>query len=52
MLGGRRRLPPELEPQREEILKDLYDALLAHKDWGVLSPSTAYELTLEIAEGV
>jgi hypothetical protein len=45
-------LPPELEPRRKEILKDLYDALLAYKDFGVLSSNTTYELTLDVAEGV
>jgi hypothetical protein len=52
MLGSRRHLPPELEPHREEILKDLYDALLAYKSFGVLSSHTTYELTLRVAEGV
>jgi hypothetical protein len=52
MLGQKRYLPPELEPHREEILKDLYDALLAYKDLGVLSSNTNYELTLDVAEGV
>jgi hypothetical protein len=51
MLGKRRHLPPELEPHREDILKDLYDALLAYKDLGALSSSTTYELIFEIVEG-
>jgi hypothetical protein len=52
MLREPRYLPPELEPRRKEILKDLYDALLAYKDFGVLSSNTTYELTLDVAEGV
>jgi hypothetical protein len=52
LLGRARHLPPELTPRRKEILQDLYDALLAYKDLGVLSSSTTYELTLEVAEGV
>jgi hypothetical protein len=52
MLGSARRLPPELTPRREEILKDLYDALLAYKSAGVLSTCTSYALTLEVAEGI
>jgi hypothetical protein len=52
VLGGKKYLPPELEPRRKEILKDLYDALLAYKDFGYLSCNTTYELTLDVAEGV
>jgi hypothetical protein len=52
ILGGKKYLPPELEPRRKKILKDLYDALLAYKDCGVLSSNTTYELTLDVAEGV
>jgi hypothetical protein len=52
MLGRTRCLPPELAPQREEILKDLYDALLAYKGFGIHSDCTSYDLQLEIAEGV
>jgi hypothetical protein len=52
VLGRARRLPPELTPRREEILKDLYDALLAYKSSGVRSSCTSYALTLEMAEGV
>jgi hypothetical protein len=40
-------------PHREEILKDLYDALLAYRTFGVFSSNyTSFDLTLEIAEGV
>jgi hypothetical protein len=49
VLGEKKHLPPELEPRRKEILKDLYDALLAYKDCGVLSSNTTYELTLDVA---
>jgi hypothetical protein len=53
MLGVRRHLPPELEPHREEILKDLYDALLAYRTFGVFSSNyTSFDLALEFAEGV
>jgi hypothetical protein len=53
MLGERRHLPPELEPQREEILKDLHDALLAYRTSGVFSSNyTSFDLTLEVVEGV
>jgi hypothetical protein len=36
ILGERRHPPPELESHREEILKDLYDALLAYRTFGGL----------------
>jgi hypothetical protein len=52
MLGEARRLPPEWMPQREEILKDLYEALRVHKDSGVFSSCARYELRLEMAEGI
>jgi hypothetical protein len=45
-----RSLPPELKPHQEEILKDLYDALVVYKK--AASKHTTYELTLELAEGV
>ncbi|MDR1849761.1 MAG: hypothetical protein LBQ75_06960 [Zoogloeaceae bacterium] len=49
-LGLRRKLPPELKPSREEILQDLYDALLC---WGkTVNRHASYELTLDLAEGV
>ena len=47
-----RQLPDELKNQRDEILKDLYDALAAYKDGGVFASTTTYELTLDVAEGV
>ena len=50
-LGIKRKLPPELMPLREEILRDLSDALLVHKERGVLEREN-YELTLDLAEGV
>ncbi|GHT96930.1 hypothetical protein AGMMS49545_23350 [Betaproteobacteria bacterium] len=46
------RLPSDLATQRDAILKDIYDALLAYKDGGVFASSTTYELTLETGEGV
>jgi hypothetical protein len=52
MLGRPRRLPPELMPHREEILKDLYDALLAYREVGIFSKFTSYDLKLELAEGI
>jgi hypothetical protein len=52
ILGGTRRLPPELMPHREEILKDLYEALLAYKEVGIFSKFTSYDLQLELAEGI
>jgi hypothetical protein len=45
-------LPPELAVHRDEILKDIYDALLAYKEFGVFSESTTCELILETREGV
>jgi hypothetical protein len=45
-----RGLPSELKPHQEEILKDLYDALVIYKK--DVSEHTTYELTLELAEGV
>ncbi|MDR1934076.1 MAG: hypothetical protein LBS49_00530 [Candidatus Accumulibacter sp.] len=47
-----RQLPDELKNRRDEILKDLYDALLAYKGSGIFSTYTTYELTLDVAEGV
>jgi hypothetical protein len=53
VLGDRRHLPPELEPHRDEILKDLHDAFEAHKGLdGIYSRHTTYKLTLDIPEGV
>lgn len=49
---GRDHLPEALVSHREEILHDLYEALLAFKDGGVYSITTSYELFLEVAEGV
>jgi hypothetical protein len=34
-IGGTRHLPPELEPHREETLKDLYEALRVYRISGV-----------------
>jgi hypothetical protein len=47
---SKRGLPPELKPHQEEILKDFHDALVAYRE--ATSGHTAYELTLELAEGV
>lgn len=53
LLGRTRHMPPELAPRREEILKDLYDALLAYRTSGIHSSEyTTFDLTLDIAEGV
>jgi hypothetical protein len=52
VLGGTRHLPPELMPQREEILKDLHEALRVYRRSGVFSKFTSFDLQLEIAEGV
>jgi hypothetical protein len=53
VLGDRRHLPPELEPHRDEILKDLHDAFEAHHGLnGTYSRYTDYKLTLDIPEGV
>jgi hypothetical protein len=41
-------IPPDLENQRTQILKDLEAAFTAYKDGGMLSSSTSYTLTLEI----
>jgi hypothetical protein len=49
---GEQRLPPELSANRDEILKDLYDALLTYKDIGIYSSYPTFELTLSFAEGV
>jgi hypothetical protein len=51
-LGGTRRLPPELMPHREEILKDLYEALRVYKVSGIFSKYTRFDLKLELAEGI
>jgi hypothetical protein len=50
--GDKTRLPPELMPHREEILKDLYDAFLAYQEVGIFSTLTSYDLQLEVSEGV
>jgi hypothetical protein len=52
MLGEARRLPPELLPQREEILKDLYEALRVYEGTSIFSSCARYELRLEMAEGI
>ncbi|MDR2364664.1 MAG: hypothetical protein LBD68_02255 [Zoogloeaceae bacterium] len=52
MLGKARRLPPELMPHREEILKDLYEALLVYRVSGIFSKYTSFDLNLELAEGI
>jgi hypothetical protein len=53
ILGHERHLPPDLEPHRDEILKDLHDALEAHHGLnGVYSRYSSYKLILELAEGV
>jgi hypothetical protein len=49
-MGNTRGLPPELKPHKEEILKDLHNALVVYKKKA--SKHTTYELTLELAEGV
>jgi hypothetical protein len=46
----KRELPSELKPHREEILKDLYDALVAYLQ--ISSGHSICELTLDLAEGV
>jgi hypothetical protein len=51
-LGDPGRLPPELMPHRDEILKDLYDALLVYRVSGIFSKFTSYDLQLELVEGV
>jgi hypothetical protein len=50
-MGGslKRELPVELKPHREEILKDLYDALVVYKK--AASEYTTYEMILDLAEG-
>ena len=40
-------VPPELEQRRAEILKDLKEALTAHKGLGVLSRRISYEVFLD-----
>lgn len=45
-------LPPHLQLRRDEIIRDLREALHAYADGGVYSATTSYELTLEIGEGV
>lgn len=47
-LNGSYGLPAPLKPQVKEILKDLEDALLAYKDFGVYSASTDFSVTLDI----
>jgi hypothetical protein len=49
---SKERLPPELAAHRDEILKDIHDALLVYKSGGIFSSLTSYELELEIGEGV
>jgi hypothetical protein len=53
VLGDACHLPSELKPHREEILKDLHDALLTYRTSGILSSNyTSFDLKLELAEGV
>lgn len=40
-------MPPELKTQRAKIIKDLKDALTAHKGSGIYSSYSSYEETLE-----
>jgi len=49
MGGSSNHLPADQAAQRDEILNDLREALLAYKDGGVYSATTTYELTLEVA---
>lgn len=44
-------LPPRLQERRDEILRDLKEALLAYKDGGIYSSTTTYDLELIVAEG-
>jgi hypothetical protein len=41
-------IPPELESQCSQILKDLEAAFTAYKDGGVFSSSTSFSFTLEV----
>jgi hypothetical protein len=41
-------IPPHLQNMRNDILKDLKDALLAYKDGGVYSVNTAYSIILDV----
>ncbi|TAL44894.1 MAG: hypothetical protein EPN89_13155 [Methylovulum sp.] len=43
-------IPPNLENQRLQILKDLEAAFTAHKDAGVLSQSSSFSFSLVIEE--
>ena len=42
----------DLLEKKNEIIADVYSALLAYKDGGIWSSSTTYELVLEVDEGV
>jgi hypothetical protein len=41
-------IPLHLQEKRDQIMTDLYDALVAHKDGGVLATATTYTLTLDV----
>jgi len=49
-INGSRGLPLQLKDSRQTILEDLRQALSAYKDAGVLSKSTEFSVTLDIAE--
>ena len=42
------RIPETVQPHREEIFRDLYDAFLAYRDGGIFDTSTEFSMQLDI----
>lgn len=49
-LNGSNGLPAHLRSKKDEVIRDLEEALVAYKDFGVYSKNTEYTITLDISE--